>query len=441
MIKMADNRITIRLLQEWNNAGKHYPIGQLLKLSQEDSGKLIGEGIAERYEKSNSDLIVESPFGGGLSETEVQDIVKDVLSEQERVRREQENAEPRALKNGGFNGFSDFLREVYKSAQSPTERMYKWIGTVKSTGMEEAVGHDGGFLVPTEFKNTLWRNTLEKSILLNRCTKIPMQTSSVGIPVIDETTHSGSVYGGVIVYKVEEGGTKTASKPKFGKCQLNLHKYVVLMYATDELLQDTPISLEPLLNTMASEALAFQVDDDIIFGTGAGEILGITNSPCIISVTRDAGAPSIEIMDVSLMWRRLLARSHGNAIWLANHDCFDDLARLRDGTGAPYGLMRFSTTGMVGEPYATLLGRPVFFTEHAQTLGTAGDLILGDFSQFLIGQRAGGGIKSDTSIHVAFTTDETAFRFVLRIDGQPWMRSAITPVRGSNTLSSFVQLS
>jgi len=436
-----DNKETIRLLQEWNNAGKHYPVGQLLKVAAEDAKKLIGEGIAEKYEPASNDLIVESPYGGGLSEDEVKNIIQDVMSEQERQRRAEENAEPRILKDGGFRCFADFMQEVFRSSQSPTERMKKWVAAVKSTGLEEAVGHDGGFLVPTEFKNTLYRNILESSILLGKCTKIPMNTSSVGIPVIDESTHSGSVYGGVVVYKVAEGGSKTASKPKFGKIQLNLHKYVVLMYATDELLEDSPVSVEPLLNTMASEALAFQLDDDIIFGTGAGECLGITNSPCLISVTRDSDDPSIEIMDVSKMWQRLLARSQGKAIWLANHDCFDDLARLRSGTGSPYGLMRYSTTGMAGAPYATLLGRPVFFTEHAASNGNAGDLILGDFSQYLIGQKAGGGIQSATSIHVAFTTDETAFRFVMRVDGQPWMRSAITPVRGSNTLSSFVQLS
>ena len=73
-----------------------------------------------------------------------------------------------------------------------------------------------------------------------------------------------------------------------------------------------------------------------------------------------------------------------------------------------------------------------------QTLGTQGDIGLADFSQYLIGDK--GGIKVATSIHLRFDYDETAFRFVLRYDGQPWWLSALTPRRGTSTLSPFVVL-
>jgi hypothetical protein len=43
-------------------------------------------------------------------------------------------------------------------------------------------------------------------------------------------------------------------------------------------------------------------------------------------------------------------------------------------------------------------------------------------------------------MHVAFTTDETAFRAVYRVDGAPMWRVALTPFKGANTLSPFVVL-
>ena len=49
-----------------------------------------------------------------------------------------------------------------------------------------------------------------------------------------------------------------------------------------------------------------------------------------------------------------------------------------------------------------------------------------------------GGMQAASSIHVQFVTDETAFRFVLRLDGQPLWHSALTPYKGSDTLSPFV---
>jgi len=46
------------------------------------------------------------------------------------------------------------------------------------------------------------------------------------------------------------------------------------------------------------------------------------------------------------------------------------------------------------------------------------------------------------SIHVKFDYDESVFRFVLRVDGQPVRASALTPYKGGSgaTLSHFVTL-
>ena len=76
--------------------------------------------------------------------------------------------------------------------------------------------------------------------------------------------------------------------------------------------------------------------------------------------------------------------------------------------------------------------------EYCQTLGTTGDIILADFSQYLMIDK--GGLQSASSIHVRFVYDETAFRFVYRVDGQPAWNAALTPYKGTNKLSPFVVL-
>jgi len=43
-------------------------------------------------------------------------------------------------------------------------------------------------------------------------------------------------------------------------------------------------------------------------------------------------------------------------------------------------------------------------------------------------------------MHVRFNTDETDWRFIQRLDGRPWIDSALTPRNGSNTVSPFVNL-
>jgi hypothetical protein len=49
-------------------------------------------------------------------------------------------------------------------------------------------------------------------------------------------------------------------------------------------------------------------------------------------------------------------------------------------------------------------------------------------------------IQAATSIHVQFLTDETTFRFVYRVDGQPAHNTPLTPYKGSSTQSAFVAL-
>jgi hypothetical protein len=83
-----------------------------------------------------------------------------------------------------------------------------------------------------------------------------------------------------------------------------------------------------------------------------------------------------------------------------------------------------------------LLGRPLYFTEYTQTLGTAGDVILVNWSQFLEGNYQ--PMQSAESIHVRFVNHERTFKFWLRNAGQPWWRSALTPIYSSSLLSPFV---
>jgi hypothetical protein len=49
-------------------------------------------------------------------------------------------------------------------------------------------------------------------------------------------------------------------------------------------------------------------------------------------------------------------------------------------------------------------------------------------------------VRVDRSEHVHWSTDKAAYRAIVRLDGAPLLNSAITPKRGSDTLSAFVTL-
>jgi len=134
-----------------------------------------------------------------------------------------------------------------------------------------------------------------------------------------------------------------------------------------------------------------------------------------------------------------VAPSRLNSVWLINQEIEPQLDTLAVPVGTGGFPVYMPPGGIADAPYGRLKGRPVIAIEQCQALGDAGDIILADFSQYMIADK--GGVQSASSMHVLFTTDEMTFRFIYRVDGQPLWNSALTPYKGtSNTLSPFVTL-
>ena len=94
--------------------------------------------------------------------------------------------------------------------------------------------------------------------------------------------------------------------------------------------------------------------------------------------------------------------------------------------------------GVAAAAPGTLLGYPVIFTEKTPILGTTGDVLLCDFSQYLIGDRQ--AVTMASSIHERFRYDQTTFRMVMRVDGQEWCKAPIELADGATQVSPFVEL-
>jgi HK97 family phage major capsid protein len=349
-----------------------------------------------------------------------------------------------------WGSFGEFLVAVAGAALNPRNIDPRLVESTPErpsaiTGLGGSVGSEGAFLVQTDFISTLLARTYDNTVILNGgegysgVSRIPLGPNSNGvkIPAVNETSRAdGSRWGGVQAYWVEEGGTKTPSTPDFRQIQLSLKKLIGLCYSTDELLEDA-MALEAVIQTAFSEEFAFKTQDGLINGTGAGQPLGILNSPCLVSVAKESGQTATTIVkkNIDKMYSRLWARGLGRAVWHINQDCQPQLYSLADaGNNAVY----LPPGGMSARPYGTLLGRPVIPIEQCQTLGTKGDIYFCDWSEYIWIDK--GNMQSASSIHVKFTTDETAFRFVFRCDGEPAWNSALTPYKGDNTLSPFVTL-
>lgn len=311
-----------------------------------------------------------------------------------------------------------------------------------ASGGSETVTSDGGFLVQQDFTSDLISHAFNQGEILSRIRKIPIGPGKNGLKInaVDETSRAtGSRFGGVQAFWVNEADAATAKKPTFRRIELNLGKLIGLYYATDELLEDTT-ALEAIAMQAFSEELMFMTEDAIVNGTGVGQPLGVLNAGClVVQGTSAGGANTIKSADVFGMYSRLLPRSLRNAVWLINQSTWPQLLALAVGTipvfipsGGPGAVATIADA-----PYGTLLGRPILPVEYTAQLGTQGDIILADLTSYVVVDK--GGANTAQSIHVRFVNDETAFRFTYRVDGQPWYASAIAPYKGAAlTQSPFI---
>jgi HK97 family phage major capsid protein len=308
-----------------------------------------------------------------------------------------------------------------------------------ASGMSVGVPSDGGFLVAQEYTTRLLNKAIGRSQLINLCDNIPVGEGADGIeaPYVAETSRAnGSRWGGVRVYRRAEAATVTATKPALGLFQLRLEDLMGIAYATERLLRDAS-ALEAIFTRAFASEFAFKVDDELIRGTGAGEFLGVLNSPALISVAKEPGqaAKTITTRNISDMWSRMPAPLRGEAVWLYNQDCEPQLDELSIPVGTAALEPRFVAYGPDG--VMRIKGRPAIAIEQCETLGTVGDILLVNLGEVALIQK---GMESAQSIHLLFLYNERAFRWVYPINAKPKWETYVTPFKGSNTLSPFVAL-
>lgn len=307
-----------------------------------------------------------------------------------------------------------------------------------ATGMGTQVSSDGGFAVPQEIASGIERQMFELGDVLARVDARTITGNGVTYNVIDETSRADSSrQGGVLGYWVDEGTAPTASSIKLARMELKLRKVAALGYMTEELEADAAALGGELQRSFASE-LVFQVENKVYRGEGSGAPQGFLKAACLVSVAKETSqaAATINVKNLSKMWARLPARSKRNAVWLINVDTEPQLDQLS--LDSAVGSLQPRFVNYNNEGILTIKGRPVIPVEYAETLGTQGDIALVDLSQYRLIRK--GGVEQSSSIHVRFTQGENTFRAIYRVDGQPVPRAAITPFKGSGTLSPFVVL-
>lgn len=462
-----------KFLKDFGNSKKD----DILELPEEDGKKLVELGYCEEVENVDN----ENPFVKQVQEAIVEfkkqlaevivDATKGITkSKSIPIQVIGDVAEEDA--NGGFDNFGDFCKDVVLACDPRgsvvPEKLEKhesyWAGRkikgvtdpksgikVPSGGMAEELGESAGWLVPAEMSNKIFEKMWEEFPLINMIDMYTVKGNSwEANGVLEDARTAGNRFGGVTTAWIGEGKQITPSRAKFHRIKLKLEKLAALVNVTNEQLEDSSISLAQFLTKVVGKAMGYDIAESFLSGDGVAKPQGIQNAACLVGVAKEKSG-YIKAEDVLNMWKRVPARLRANAVWHINQANEDQLDKMymsvwNVAEGERVGgwpVYMPPGEGIRQAPTGILKGRPVIPLEFCEvTLSGANTLVLAVWDQYIGILKGGarGGIQTAISIHLRFDYDEQVFRFTYRIDGQPWWGKAVTPAKGSNTLSPFIRL-
>lgn len=280
--------------------------------------------------------------------------------------------------------------------------------------LEEATSTAGGFLVPDEFQASVVMYDSPAAIVWPRANIFNMTTEKLGMPKLSQVS-TGTVdhFAGVVFTWTDEGGEKTETEPNFEFLELIVHELSGYTEITDTLIADSAINIMNFLTNLFRSAYMWITDKIFFDGDGAKKPLGVITDPATIKVNR-ISAGTVRWTDMINMDSALPAHFDQGAVWNINKPVWLTLRNERDNNNAL--LFKEFADVESGVPRA-ILGKPVVYSDNKTAAkGSKGDVVLGDWQHYYIGNRM--GLRIDSSTHFKFQNNKTAVRVVGRLDGQ-----------------------
>jgi HK97 family phage major capsid protein len=419
--------------------------GARIDVDEPVANALIQQGIAEALQADPfAPLLAKAMEGmlGSLNQalaTSIDQALKQFADAQTKSRKNQLPAIFGDNNSGGDpkKTLGAFLLAVRLGDQKALEEMgSKFVEWDTKSTMVTQTGSLGGYLVPDEQYASLMQLVTEMSVVWDRAFKIRQGGRTTKINMLDSATapsagHTATL-GGMTMAWTEEAAQITADSPVFQQAELTNYELCGYVPVSNTLSEDWG-GLEDFLHQLFAKGISWYIDYAFLRGTGAGQPQGILNWPGFISVDRSA-ASAFALSDYANVLARWLPNWNTSAACWACHPTV--LAKLLQMQAPGAGGSTLFVDNARERPQYILGGLPLEVTEKLPSLNTAGDIILADFSKYVIGDRK--QIEVAFSPHFIFNKNQTAWRVVSRVAGMPWMSNKLTLADGSNTLSPFV---
>ncbi|BDO09033.1 phage capsid protein [Aeromonas caviae] len=277
---------------------------------------------------------------------------------------------------GGFGELDAEQRQLFKEMRAQT------VGT----------GAEGGFTVPTEFRNRVVEAMKAFGGLANIATVF--ETDS-GNPIIWATT-DGTTEEGVMVGEKEES---TEQNMVFGQVAIGAKKMTSnIIKISDELLQDSGVDIAGLISRRIGSRLGRGEAKQLLTGDGQGNnIKGLLNQ--VTGGKTSAASGAVAHADLLTLKHAVdPAYRLATARWLFNDNTLLGLKQMKDGQGRPLWLPDVAGVAPAtidGDQYQIDQGMP-------DVAANAKAVAYGDFSYFQIRRVKGMELRRLTEKYAEF---------------------------------------
>ena len=351
-----------------------------------------------------------------------------------------------------FTGLGDYLNALRETALAlheggrGTHRMDPRLGPWGAAGAGgEGVPTEGAALAQLYYSGALLERSWGGGLILSRCQEQGVGDGFDGVTlyaVDDASRAQGKRYGGIQVYWRESvKAPTTPTRPKLLKQELRVKPLSGYMRLPEETMRDA-VALGEFALRVFPEEFRYAQEDAAVRGDGQGMPLGILEAPCLVVVAKKGGqaADSFVAENAIAMEGRFWPRNMASAGYYVNRGVLPQLRTMYLPTGASSGqLVYMPANGLSQTPYGTLGAYQVDVVEQCSKLGDKGDVVLADWSEYLL-VRKRSGVAFAASAHIYFDTWEMAFRWEVWVNGQPIPSAPITPAHANagETYSPFV---
>ena len=420
--------------------------GAQLDVADADARTLIDSGIAEAVEGDPLAPVITRSVEhllGSVTHSLNQAVEATLKQFADAAGKSRKNAVPAIFGPDGAGDpkktFGSFLLAVRRNDHKALEALgSRWVDWSEGkAAMSSQGGTAGGYTVPTDFLPRLFQYVSEKAIVRPRAYRHPMRGQAVEIPYLDQVTAQSAgdsaYFGGFVLRWGEEASTINESEPSVKQLKLVAHELKGYAYLSNTLLHDEAVGLEAVLYQLMGDAVAWYEDYHFLRGDGAGKPLGAATWAGAISVSRNT-ANQFKLDDAAQMLSRLTPGWNPQSTCWAMHPYVQRyLWQMADAAGNVIYIDNARE-----RPQTMLFGFPVCVTEKLPALGTAKDVLLGDWSKYVVGDKQ--EVEFAYSEHYRFLNNQGTWRVVTRLDGQPWMRDKVTLADASSSVSPFVYL-